>query len=109
MNLSEQAWMQFPFVQFLFIVLLVAERMADQPVLMVETRGIEVACLHHPLVKPDISVLDLRFAVVYRNMACFGTRTCQAHNCGNPRRSFYETTHGACDTQNSWFVIIGPY
>ena len=59
MLVIEQAWMRFPVVQFLFVELLITEHLAEQRVLVVETRDIEVSAVHIPLVKPDISGLDL--------------------------------------------------
>ena len=67
--------MRFPVVQFLFIELLITEYLANQRVLLVETRDIEVSGVHILLVKPDIGGLDLCFAVVNGNVS----RLCCAH------------------------------
>jgi hypothetical protein len=89
----EAAWMRLPSMQLLFIELLITEYLADQRVLLVEPRDVKVSGVHIPLVKPEISGLDLRFAVVNDHMAGFGTRTRQEHSGGNPRRNFSKNTH----------------
>jgi hypothetical protein len=80
-------------MQFLFIELLISEHLAKQRVIVVEPCNVKVSSVHIPLVKPEISGLDLRFAVMNGNMAGFGTRTRQDHSGGNPRSDFSKTTH----------------